>query len=70
MGQKQRITLTAPAYWATALVNNDYSGLQSPDAIEDLVALYRFLKRERPLEIIDVKRNRRGEGLIPRLFIL
>ncbi len=57
-------TVTAPAYWASALVNGDFSGLDANEAalcqafIEDL-AEYGF-------EVVDVARYLNGEPQEPR----
>lgn len=62
----ETITITGPAAWATALVNGDYSGLQGPDDIPDLVHLVRWLRANPGYEIVDVARDEDGEAKDPR----
>lgn len=54
--------ITAPACWASALVNNDRSGLTQ----EECATLDAWLAREGFPNIVDVDRNQDGEGRDPR----
>lgn len=54
-------TITAPACWASALVNHDRSGLDAAEC----AALDNWLAIER-VNVVDVARNGDGEPMEPR----
>lgn len=54
--------VTGPAYWASALVNGDRSGLGA----EECAQLDAWLKREGRPNIVDVARDDDGNGQDPR----
>ncbi len=55
-------TVTLPAYWASALVNGDYSSLKDWE-IEQLDKTVADLA---PWYVVDIKRNDEGEAEDPR----
>ena len=56
--------ITAPACWASALVNRDRSGLTDNEERELNAALERW--QAKGWRVVDVKRNEDGEGEEPR----
>ena len=54
--------LTAPAAWATALVNNDWSGLTGEEAI----ACRAWIVQQKPWSVVDVARDDDGNCADPR----
>lgn len=61
-------TITAPAGWASALVNGDESGFDYYQDAEDFEAYEAFCKHleDNRLIVIDVVRDEDGNGLEPR----
>jgi hypothetical protein len=55
-------TITAPAYWAAALVNGDFSGLSN----EENAALLKWQVANGNPWVLDVARDEDGEGIGPR----
>lgn len=56
------VTVTAPAYWASALVNHDYSGLSDQEA----AWCDAWASAHSPWEVVDVARDDDGEPPEPR----
>lgn len=53
---------TAPAAWASALVNGDWSGMSD----DDTRACRDWIESQRPYAVADVQRNADGEACDPR----
>lgn len=56
--------ITMPSEWASALVNNDFSGLDDHEADQARMALHRLASEG--WEVADVARDEQGEGHEPR----
>lgn len=54
--------ITGPAYWASALVNGDTSGMDE----EEITLMNAWLEHHKPWYIVDVARDLNGEGIEPR----
>ncbi|HEX9472488.1 MAG TPA: hypothetical protein VF957_23430 [Bradyrhizobium sp.] len=57
-------TMTLPACWAAALVNNDYSGLDATDATACRNIVSGLASQG--FRVVDVARDDNGEGADPR----
>lgn len=55
------MTITAPAYWASALVNGDYSGLGEQEA----AWCREWQQNNAPWYVVDVARDDAGEAVEP-----
>lgn len=55
-------TITLPAYWSSALINNDWSGLNDREA--ELLKAWQALNPE--YEIVDTARDDEGDAIEPR----
>ena len=55
-------TVTAPAFWASALVNDDYSGLTE----EEAAAVKAWLANIAPAYVVDIARDAEGDADEPR----
>lgn len=54
--------VTGPAYWASALVNGDLSGLD----VEEIKAMESWLDRIYPAYVVDIARDESGEPMESR----
>lgn len=55
-------TATAPAYWASYLINGDESGLDA----REIALADRWLARHAPAYVVDAARDETGEIINPR----
>lgn len=55
-------TATGPAYWASALVNNDLSGMEP----EEVAAMEAWLSRNAEWKVVDIARDAAGEAIEAR----
>ena len=55
-------TVTAPDYWASALINGDTSGMED----DEIAAMEAWLDELDGWEVVDVVRNENGEADEPR----